>query len=289
MNNSIFDRLSYLSDILDILIVAGILYYIYVLLRRTRGVPVLIGLGILLGIALIAQISNLETLGWLFEMLSNYFVIAILIILQPEMRRLFYRVGEGSWFRNFYTAPKVNTEEIVQAVSHLFGEKTGALIVIINKIDLEQVLEGGVAIHAKLSKELLLSIFYKKNPLHDGAICISGDMIVSAATYLPLSNSNQLKKTHGARHRAGLGISEDSDALAIIVSEEKNRISAAFSGHLVENIELNTLRSLLLAFNDNILKEKWNFIFKKKTGSSKKNKKSVIDRKRKYENAARLA
>ena len=276
MLDFIFNRLSDLIDILDIFIVAAILYYIYVLLRHTKGVPVLIGLGILLGIALVAQVSNLEALSWLFEILSNYFVIAILVILQPEMRRFFYRVGEGSWLRNFYTVTKINIEEILSAVSHMYAERTGSLIVIANKIDLEQILEGGVTLHAKLSKELLLSIFHGDNPLHDGAVCISGDLIASASTYLPLSNSNQLKKTHGARHRAGLGITEDSDAFVIIVSEKRKKISIAFSGYLVENIELNILRSLLLAFNENRLNEEWNSMFEGSKRPVQKNKRSAM-------------
>ncbi len=270
-------------DVLDILIVTFVAYYFYRLLRHTRAVPVLIGLSILFIFAWSARILDLETITWLFEVFSSYFIIGILITLQPEMRRFFYRIGEAGWIRQFYNASKVNTEEIILAVNSMCEDGLGALIVILNKTGLEQMIELGVSLKAQLSKELLTTIFYGKSPLHDGAVIVKGEEIISASTYLPLSNSSQIKRSHGARHRAGLGISEESDALVIIVSEEKKRISIAFAGTLEENTDIETLRFLLDAFNHNTLNEKWTSILKyQKKYQSKQNinKKKVTSKKK---------
>ena len=279
--NHIFQIIDAL-DILDVLIVASIMYYFYRLLRHTRAVPVLIGLLILFIFAWSVRISHLETITWLFEVFSSYFIIGILITLQPEMRRFFYRIGEAGWIRQFYHVPKINTGEIILAVGTMCEDGLGALIVILNKTGLEQMTEVGVPLKAQLTKELLTTIFYDKSPLHDGAVIIKGEQIISASTYLPLSHSSRIKKSHGARHRAGLGISEESDALVIIVSEEKKRISIAFSGKLEENIGIETLQLLLDTFNNNELNEKWASIFRnKKTYRSNRNiNKKVTSKKR---------
>ena len=261
--NQILELIDFL-DILDISIVTIIIYSLYRLLHHTRAVPVLIGLSILFIIARATKALQLETISWLFEVFSNYFIIGVLITLQPEMRRLFYRIGEGGWIRNFYNTSKVNAEEIILGASSILEKELGALIVIFNKTGLDQITEAGIPLGAQLSKELLITIFYDKNPLHDGAVIIKGGKIISASTYLPLSNSSKIKQTHGARHRAGLGISEESDALVIILSEEKKEISVAFSGNLQENISIETLRYLLIAFNNNQLNEQWISRFQKK-------------------------
>ena len=250
-----------LLDILDILVVASIAYFLYRLLRHTKAVPVLIGVLTLFAVALGANLIGLEMISWLFEVFSNYFIIALLITLQPEMRRFLYRIGEATWVRKFYHTSKVDAEAIIQSLIALRAEKVGALMVILNKTGMDQISEAGVPLRAQLSKELLTSIFYGKNPLHDGAVIIKGEEILSASTYLPMSNSSQIKKTHGARHRAGLGISEESDALVIILSEEKIKVSLAFLGNLEEDVSVYTLRFLLSAFNKNILNERWESIF----------------------------
>ena len=213
-----------LSSILDILIIAILIYYAYQWLKDTRAVPVVIGLMILTGISILARLFQLETLEWLFDALSAYMIIAIIVTLQPEMRRIFYRIGKIGWLNYFFQARRnININPIIKAVSQMKKEKIGALIILLNQIDLNQLKEGGIELDAKISKELLVSIFYGENPLHDGAILIENDKILYVATYLPMSTSPQLKKTHGARHRAALGIAEESDALAIIVSEEKKK------------------------------------------------------------------
>lgn len=252
---------TFIRDIIDILLVSVFIYNIYKLIRHTRATPVIIGMTILFIISLISRLLKLETVTWIFEGFSAYVLIAIIVILQPELRRLFYRLGETRLYRLLFQTRNVPIEEIQQACQQMMDEKTGALMVIVNHIGLRHLAEGGILLHANLTKELLISIFYGENPLHDGAVVIEGQQVISAATYLPLSTSNQLKKTHGARHRAALGISEESDALAIVVSEEKKKISLCYMGEIRENVDPIKLKSLLTAFNNDRLNNEWQATF----------------------------
>ena len=199
-----------IRNLIDILLVAYISYHIIRLLRHTRATPVLLGMAILLGLSLVSRLVQLDTLNWIFESVSSYLLIAVIVILQPELRRIFYRLGQTRWYRLLFQTREVPIDEIHSACLQLAEEKTGSLLILINKIGLKHITEGGISLQSKISKELLISIFYGKNPLHDGAVIIEGNLVISAATYLPLSSSNKIKKTQGARHRAGLGISEES-------------------------------------------------------------------------------
>lgn len=252
---------SYIRNLIDIFLVALFIYYIYKLIRHTRATPVIIGMAILFVVSLFSRLLGLETVTWIFEGFSAYVLIAIIVILQPELRRLFYRLGETRLYRLLFQTRNIPIDEIFQASLQMMEEKTGALMVIVNHIGLRHLSEGGIALQANLSRELLLSIFYGENPLHDGAVLIEGQQIISAATYLPLSSSSRLKKTHGARHRAGLGISEESDALSLVVSEEKKQISLCYMGEIRENVDPIKLKSLLTAFNNDKLTEEWQSIF----------------------------
>lgn len=253
----------YLTIFIDIILVAFLIYQGYRILSRSRAVPVLFGFTIFLAFFWVSQRLHLDTLSWIFENVSTYLIIAVIVVLQPELRRIFYRMGEGRLFKGlFANITTVPVEDISQALMQLATEKTGAIIILVNKVGLNPLIEGGIQLHANLSRELLLSIFYDKNPLHDGAVVIEGRSILAAATYLPLSSSPQLKRTHGARHRAGLGIAEESDALSLIVSEEKGKISVAYLGELKENIDGVVLKSILVAFNNNKLAEEWGIVFK---------------------------
>ncbi len=241
----------------DIALVAFLLYQVYRLVAQSRAVPILIGLLLFILLSPVSRFLRLETLGYIFEIFSNFLVIAVIVTLQPELRRMFYQLGQAGWVRSFMTGYQIPVEEISTAVQTFAEQKTGALLVLVNKTGLKQLSESGIPLHARLSRELLLAIFYEKNPLHDGAVIIEGMTVASAATYLPLSSSTQLKRTHGARHRAGLGITEESDALSIIVSETTGHISCCFLGEMRENVDVNTLKSFLTAFNGNRLNEEW--------------------------------
>jgi diadenylate cyclase len=256
--NSLLDiPVSVIRNIIDIFLVFLFIYYIYKLIRHTRATPVIIGMTILFVVSIMSKLLKLETVTWIFEGFSAYVLIAIIVILQPELRRLFYRLGETRLYRLLFQTRNVPVEEILQACQQMVDDKTGALIVIVNHIGLRHLAEGGIPLQANLTKELLISIFYGENPLHDGAVIVEGSQIISAATYLPLSTSNRLKKTHGARHRAALGISEESDALCVVVSEQRKKITLCYMGEIRENVDPVKIKSLLTAFNNDRLNNEW--------------------------------
>ncbi|GAB4430927.1 MAG: diadenylate cyclase CdaA [Turneriella sp.] len=244
-------------DLLDILLVTLVVYYGYRLVRQSRAVPILGGVAIFLALTFISHRAQLETLSWLFDSISAYFVIGILVVLQPELRRLFYQIGQARWYRTLIQVQQVPVDEIVSACKQISESKFGALIAIVNKVGLRQYTESGVQIAGRVSRELLNAIFFGKNPLHDGAVIIEGQNVVAAACYLPMSTSNEIKRSYGARHRAALGLSEDSDALVIVVSETNGKIALAFLGEVKENIDQARLRKILIAFNQNQLSEEW--------------------------------
>ncbi|MBV6493065.1 MAG: Cyclic di-AMP synthase CdaA [Turneriella sp.] len=245
------------KDIFDILLVTLVVYYGYRLIRQSRAVPILGGVALFLALSVLSHRVQLETLSWLFDSISAYFVIAIILVLQPELRRLFYQIGQARWYRTFIRVQQIPVDEIGGAVKQMSDAKCGALIVLVNKVGLKQFAESGVQIAGSVSKELLVSIFYGKNPLHDGAVIIEGGLVNAAACYLPMSTSREVKRAHGARHRAALGLAEDSDALIIVVSETNGKVSLAFLGGMKENIDQARLRKILIAFNQNTLVEEW--------------------------------
>ncbi len=261
----------YLRAALDILLVSYLVYQILRLLIRTRAVPIIVGIVIIVSMSLSANWLKLHTVSLLFDKLFLPIVIAMIISLQPELRRMFYSMGQTRLFKRLLQVQTVPTEEILQACLTLSDDKTGALIVLEKNVGLRQIVEGGIAIQSKISRELLTAVFYKGNPLHDGAVVISGNLILAAACYLPLSNSQILKRTHGARHRAALGVTEESDALAIVVSEEKKgHIAVCFGGDLQSNIDSIQLKSILMAFNSNRLEEEWALLFAPAKNTKKK-------------------
>ncbi len=244
-------------DILDIVLVTLVVYYGYRLVRQSRAVPILGGVALFVALTFLSHRGQLETLSWLFDSISAYFVIAILVVLQPELRRLFYQIGQARWYRTLIQVQQVPVDEIATAVKQMSDAKCGAIMAIVNKVGLKQYSESGVQISGRISREFLVSIFFGKNPLHDGAVVIEGQNIVAAACYLPMSTSAEVKRSYGARHRAALGISEDSDAFVIVVSETNGKVSLSFLGEMKENIDQARLRKFLIAFNQNNLVEEW--------------------------------
>ncbi|MDH5719472.1 MAG: diadenylate cyclase CdaA [Spirochaetia bacterium] len=253
---------AWLRSLIDIVLVSFLIYQIYRLLSHSRALPVLIGVVVFIILSLISQWFKLDTLSWLFESISGYLIIAIIVILQPELRRAFYRLGHVNIYKLISTQKDIPVEEVSQACLLMAEDKIGALLVLLKKSSVKQISESGISMQANISKELLVSIFYGENPLHDGAVIIEGEHVISAATYLPLSSSSRLKKTHGARHRAGLGITEESDVLSIIVSEETGKISVCFLGKMEESVNGIKLKSILASFNTGRLKDEWKTILK---------------------------
>lgn len=269
MNFSQFYTNLGIRDVIDISLVAYLIYNVIKLLRNSRAIPVLLGLILVFFLSIIAKLLQLRSLDSILSIfISTYLAFTIIIILQPELRRIFYILGQTGWTRSFYASDQLPVEEVFQACLALSEEKTGALIVMVRNVGMNQIVEGGIELNAVTSKELLQTIFYLGNPLHDGAVIIERGQIISAATYLPLSSSSKLKRTHGARHRAGLGISEQADCLSIVISEEKKgKISVCFHGDLKENIETSQLKSILMSLSKSRLDDEWSLLFRSRRPS----------------------
>lgn len=223
-----------LIDIIDIIIVTYIFYKLYLVMRGTIASQIFLGLTLIILASLIAQTFNMKSLGWIFSRLTDIWVIAFIILFQPEIRRLLLVIGRTRIARYFLKINASETiNEIVDSLKELQLRKQGALIVISMGDRLTSFVETGEPLQAKVSKELLISIFNTKSPLHDGAVIINNNTIEAARCILPLSSTEKIdNRKLGTRHRAGLGASEDVNAMVIILSEETGGISIAEDGKL---------------------------------------------------------
>ncbi|MFC4075366.1 diadenylate cyclase CdaA [Salinithrix halophila] len=239
----------YVNDIVDILIVTYVIYKLLMLLRGTRAVQLLKGISVVIVAWMVSSFFQLSTLQWLMENLFSVGVITIIIIFQPELRRALEQLGRGRLFsRSTQLEEQVVTKavsDIVKAVSHLSKRRIGALIVVERRTGLSDYIETGIQLNAKLGSELMINIFLPNTPLHDGAVIIRNAEIMAAGCYLPLSENPFISKELGTRHRAGMGMSEVSDALSIIVSEETGHISLAIQGQLERGLSEENLISRL--------------------------------------------
>lgn len=238
-------------DIVDIAIIAFAIYKILKFIQETRAAQLLKGLIVLLVATVLSDVFKLYTINWLLDSLLKVGVIALIVIFQPEIRRGLQYLGSRGMMRgrNFVVtdseeADKI-TSEIMGALKGLSKSKTGALIILERTTVLGEVQESGTEINSKISKELLMNIFYPGAPLHDGAVIIRGDKIEAAACVLPLTSNNNLSSDLGTRHRAGIGITEVSDAVAVIVSEETGTMSAAINGHISRFLDDNAMETIV--------------------------------------------
>lgn len=239
-------RSSYLLDVVDVLIVAFIFYRLYLIIRGTRATEMFVGLAIMFAFSLVAQSLGLLLLNRIIVSLQTVWLIAFIIIFQPELRGALSYLGKTRTFRFFIRQEEPAViEEIVQAVRRLSRSGLGAIIAIERDTGLKDHVETGTDIQAKISAPLLETIFTPPTPLHDGAAIVSGDSIVAAGCILPLSRNEHLAYTLGTRHRAALGLSEESDAYVIVVSEETRSISVAEGGRLRRKLSLDELRTEL--------------------------------------------
>lgn len=230
---------------LDIFIVAVLFYWIYVFLKETRAMRILYGLLFIFSLFALGSLLKLTLLNWLLKSLMTMLFVAIPVVFQPELRTVLERVGRSNFLRERVgRGLGANTSEVVQAVLHLSERKIGGLIVLARQTGLREYIENGVLIDAKVSATVLLSIFFPRSPLHDGAVIISGGRILSARSTLPVSET-PISSDLGTRHRAGIGLSEISDAVAIIISEETGQISLAVGGKLERRISEERLRNRL--------------------------------------------
>lgn len=244
------------TDILEIIILAFIIYNIVKWIKTTRAWSLVKGLVVLMGFWLAALILNLNVIIWLIKNTINVGIIAIVIIFQPEFRKALEQLGQKNIMRSIITFDDSREKnekfsdqtlnQIVRATFELARAKTGALIVMEENTPLTEFESTGIYIDSLVSSELLINIFEHNTPLHDGAVIIRGNRISAATCYLPLSDNMQLSKDLGTRHRAGIGISEVSDSLTIIVSEETGKVSIAKGGKLVRNVDGDYLRSKLI-------------------------------------------
>ena len=224
-----------LIDVIDIIIVTYIFYKLYLDMRGTIASQIFVGLTLIIIASLIAQTFNMRSLGWIFSRLTDIWVIAFIILFQPEIRRLLLVIGRTRVARYFLKINSAETiNEVIEALKELKENKLGALIVISKGDRLTSFVETGEQLQAKVSKELLVSIFNNRSPLHDGAIIINNNIIEAARCILPLSSTEKIgNRKLGTRHRAGLGASEDVNTLVIILSEETGNISVADDGKLI--------------------------------------------------------
>ena len=235
-------------DIIDIIIVAYLLYQVLLWLRGTAGMQLLRGLLIILLFYIVAERFGLYTVHWLFEKFITVILVAVIIVFQPELRRALERIGRGRFLTRLSGAEAKSSRivrHIIDAVEIMVKDKIGALIVIERNTGLNEFLESGVRLDSNVSEEMLLAIFSPKSPLHDGAVIIQGDRLMAAGCLLPLSDSLLIDKRLGTRHRAALGISEQTDALVVVVSERGGTISIAESGYLTRFLTKDMLSEKL--------------------------------------------
>ena len=235
-------------DALDILLVAILIYRVLTIFRGTRAVQITIGLAVLAGAALMARTLGLTSLGWLLDHFWSFWVVAVIVVFQPELRRALAWIGQGPVLQRLLRGSAERAQvvdEIVRAADSLAGRRIGALIVLERSTGLRQYAELGVALDALVSADLLTSIFLPYSPLHDGAVFVQGSRIVAAGCFLPLSRNTHVGRALGTRHRAALGIAEETDAIAVVASEETGRLSLAVAGRIEPVAEPDALRHRL--------------------------------------------
>jgi len=246
--------LNYWNAAIEILLLAIAIYYGYLYFRGTRGAKVLTGLAILfITLTLVSQILNLTVISWLLRSLTAFLAIALVVIFQPELRRALAELGSSQFFSST-TQKKETIDVLTEAVFELSNKQIGALLAIERDTAIRSFAESGVNIDCEMSQELLLTIFFPKTPLHDGGVIIRNDRIIAAACIFPVSQREDLNRTLGLRHRAGLGITEESDAIAVVVSEETGNISICHRGKIERGFKPGQfekrLSELLLREND---------------------------------------
>lgn len=233
-------------DIFDILLVAWLLYEFFKFIKGTKATPILIGLALFFIISFIARWLDLMAFSWIMRSILAVWVVAFVIVFQPEIRNALARIGRQrsiKFFLKLEESPII--DEIVDAVKKMSEDKIGALILIPKSIGVKDIIDTGVKMDARVTSSLLRTIFFPDTPLHDGACVIQGETLVAAGCVLPLSENPSLSGRYGLRHRAALGISEQSDAICIVVSEETGKISFAYKSKLVTKVDIAILKRSL--------------------------------------------
>jgi diadenylate cyclase len=234
------------ADLVEIAIVGFLVYRLLLLLKRTRAMQMILGVGLLVGVYFLALLLQFELIRALLENLFQYGAIAMLVVFQPELRAALARLGQTRFFRSLVKIEgKQLVDQLVETVETLSRTRTGAIIALEREVGLDEYARTGSPLQAKVSAQLLTTIFTPYSPLHDGAVIISGDTIRAAGAILPLTQTPLADKSLGTRHRAAIGLSEETDALVIVVSEETARISVARGGRIELGVDGDRLRALL--------------------------------------------
>ena len=256
--------------LLEIAILAVGIYYSFNFVRGTRGAPVVYGFVLLvLSLSLASFLLHLEVLGWLLRSFVAFAAVAILIIFQPELRRILAELGTHPFFSTGHEQ-RENIEVIIQTVERLAEVRIGALIAIEKSINLQEATESGVPVDCEATPEMLETIFFPNNAIHDGGVIIKGDRIAFAACIFPLSQRQDLNASLGTRHRAAIGLTEETDAVVVVVSEETGAISYAYKGQLVRAVTAEQLRAFLTSVLLNVGKQhKIINLFRPAPGTSK--------------------
>ena len=236
---------SYVRPILDILLLAFLIYNTYQILVKTQAIQLVKGILLLAGIYAMAFFLNLSTVTWILGIVAPGLVIALAIIFQPELRKIFMHLGQGRLFKQNVQPRASQIEASVTACEILAQTKRGALLVFSRDVGLKEIIDKGIKLDAILSTSLLVTVFAHDNPLHDGAAVIQDGRLAAAACFLPVSDQQDIKKSFGSRHRAALGITEESDAVVLVVSEETGALSLAYDSKLYYGISGEQVRSRL--------------------------------------------
>jgi diadenylate cyclase len=234
-------------DVVDILVVSLLIYEVLKLIRGTRAVQMVVGGSVLVLLFYGSRWAHLETVNWLIRNVFGYIVFAVIVLFQADIRRALAHLGRAQFFRYFTKAESAeeSIEELVVAASMLSAQHIGAIMAIERQIGLRNYIEGGIPLDAVLTYDLLVSIFQPTSPLHDGAVIVQEDCIAAAACFLPLTVNPKLSKELGSRHRAAIGLTEENDSVAIVVSEETGNISIVADGQIERGLDADELRARL--------------------------------------------
>ena len=236
-----------LADLIDVALVAFLFYRVLILMKGTRSAQIVLGVFLLFFISFLAFWFRLEGLTWLITNIATVGILVLVIVFQPELRNALAQIGHNKLFRLFFRYEKSKTlDELVRAAIRLSQMRYGGLLIIEREIGLKDLIETGKALNAEVSADLLVTIFTPYTPLHDGAAIVQGDYLVAVACTLPLTQNPRYGKLYGMRHKAAIGVTEESDAIAVVVSEETGTISIAYKGVLYQNIDKSTLKERLV-------------------------------------------
>jgi len=234
-------------DLLDIIVLSLLIYEVLKLIRGTRAVQMALGGGFLVALFYGSRWAHLETVNWLIRNFVGYLVFAFIVLFQSDIRRALAHLGRAPFFRYFAKAESAeeSIEELVVAVNMLAAHHVGAIVAIERQIGLRNYIEGGIPLDAVLTYDLLVSVFQLTSPLHDGAVIIQQDRVAAAACFLPLTINPRLSKELGSRHRAAIGLTEENDSVAVVVSEESGRVSLVVDGEIERGLDQDRLRARL--------------------------------------------